>query len=168
MKPFPRRTYRSLRDFWKDVSFIFANRPLVRYAFRHLISPPFQQRLMLAVTQVNNCRYCMYFHAQEALRAGVSQAELSDLLDGEFANCPPEEHIALLYAQHWAESNAHPDPEAYERLRITYGSENAQAIHIVLHMIRMGNLLGNTVDSWLYWLSLGRLGVGNKPAPRSG
>jgi hypothetical protein len=40
-----------------------------------------------------------------------------------------------------------------------YGEEKAEAIEIVLRMIRSGNLLGNLWDYWLFRLSFGRLGL---------
>lgn len=112
---------------------------------------------MLAVTAVNGCRYCSWFHAKEALKSGVGQEELNQLLAGTVDGCPGDEAVALLYAQHWADANALPDPEASLRLQQEYGAERAEAIHVVLRMIRMGNLLGNTWDSFLHLVSFGRL-----------
>jgi len=71
---------------------------------------------------------------------------------------PRDELLGLTYAQHWAESDAHPDPLMRQKLEENYGAERAEAIHIVLHMIRIGNLLGNLWDNWLSRLSFGRLG----------
>jgi AhpD family alkylhydroperoxidase len=160
MKPFPRRTYRSPRSLFAELGYILKRRKLMRTAFRQQLSPAFRERLMLAVTAVNACRYCSYFHAGEALRSGVPAEQLAALLAGEIpADAPPEERVALLYAQHWAESNARPDPQAVQRLVETYGAEQAEAIHLALRMIRMGNLLGNSGDAVLYYLSFGRLGA---------
>ena len=111
---------------------------------------------MLAVTGVNGCRYCSYLHAKQAIKSGVGEGEIRRLLSGEFQGCPEDEALAIIYAQHWAESNAHPDPEATRKLREKYGLEKAEAIHLVLSMIRLGNLLGNSLDYLLYRLSLGR------------
>lgn len=117
---------------------------------------------MLAVTAVNDCRYCSYFHAQEALKANLSETEIHTLLSGTMENVPAEELPALLYAQHWAESDATPDPTARRTLIDTYGQEKAESIETVLRMIRMGNLGGNTADYILYRLSWGRLGMSEK------
>lgn len=73
-------------------------------------------------------------------------------------NCPQEEAVALLYAQHWADSNASPDTEATRRLEQAYGAEKAKAINIILRMIRVGNLWGNSWDCFLYRISFGRWG----------
>jgi AhpD family alkylhydroperoxidase len=157
---FNKRTYGSFKEFAGDLWFPFKNRKrLKQLSDDSLLSPPFRERLMLAVTGVNGCRYCSYFHAKQALKSGIEQDELRQLLDGDIANCPEEERVALLYAQHWAEANAHPDPEAVSKLQETYGKEKTDAIHTALRMIRTGNLMGNTWDYFLYRLSCGKLGL---------
>lgn len=122
------------------------------------ISPAFRERLMLAVTAVYGCRYCSYFHARQGLKSGIDSEEAVALLAGNQDGCPPEEAIALLYAQHWAESNANPDAEATERLERTYGVETVKAINLTLRMVRVGNLAGNLLDYCLYKLSRGKWG----------
>jgi len=114
---------------------------------------------MLAVTAVNGCRYCSYYHTRQALKSGIAAEEISGLLSGDVANCPQDEAVAVAYAQHWAESNAHPDPEAVTRLQQAYGRERTEAIHLILRMIRMANLLGNSWDYLIYRISFGRKGL---------
>ena len=114
---------------------------------------------MLAVTAVNGCRYCSYFHTKQALKSGIAAEEISSLLSGDVGNCPQDEAVAVIYAQHWAESDTHPDPEAVRKLERTYGLEKAEAIHLLLRMIRMGNLLGNSWDYLIYRISFGRKGA---------
>ena len=111
---------------------------------------------MLAVTAVNGCRYCSYYHTKQALKSGITAKEINSLLAGDVANCPQDEAVAVAYAQHWAESNARPDPEAVQKLQEIYGSEKAGAIDLMLRMIRLGNLLGNTWDYLLYRISFGK------------
>jgi len=162
MKSFSRRTYRSPRAFFSDLGYILRRRRQIRTAFRQHLSPAFRERLMLALTAVNACRYCSYFHAGEALRSGVPADQLAELLAGDIpTTSPPEEQLALLYAQHWAERDARPNPEAVQRLLEIYGIEKSDAIHLALRMIRMGNLLGNSGDAVLYYLSFGTLGAPN-------
>ena len=112
---------------------------------------------MLAVTAVNGCRYCSYCHARQALKSGITTEEINQLLSGDIANCLEGEAVGVIYAQHWAESDAHPDPEAVERVQQTYGIEKTEAIHLMLRMIRIGNLLGNSWDYFLYRISFGKL-----------
>jgi AhpD family alkylhydroperoxidase len=161
MKQFNRRLYQNPGDFLKDFRYILSNRELLKSSMREdMISTLFRERLMLVVTQVNGCRYCSYFHASEALKAGISEEELGTLLEGCIPeDSPQEEFAALLYAQHWAESNAKPDNESLKRLVAIYGKEKTDAIHIILRMIRVGNLLGNLGDYLLYRISFGKLGL---------
>lgn len=155
---FRRRIYSGWGAFWSDLRLSLAYRKKARKS--DPVSLAFRERLMLVVTEVNGCRYCSYFHAQVALTSGVPADELRDLLAGSIpVQTPAFELPALAYAQHWAERDARPDPDAEDRLRAIYGADGADAIHSVLRMIRIGNLLGNTGDYWLYWLSFGRLGI---------
>lgn len=158
MRGFPRRYYRSLAQLREDVRFMQEHRERVREALR-VLSPAFRERLMLAVTQVNACRYCAQYHSRLALEGGLSQAEVEALLAGDFDDCPSEEHTAILYAQHWAETEGRPDPEARAALLACYGEAQAQAIDAALHMIKAGNYMGNTLDYFRYRLSGGRVGA---------
>jgi AhpD family alkylhydroperoxidase len=123
------------------------------------LSAAFRERLMLAVTEVNRCRYCAYYHAKQALVEGLSEAELQALTEGEFDSSPAEERPALLYAQHWAEADGSPDEEAHARIVELYGAETANAIDLALRVVRIGNPMGNTWDGLLYRVSLGRWGT---------
>lgn len=123
------------------------------------LSPDFRERLMLAVTAVNGCRYCSYAHTRAALRSGIDEGEVSALLGSDLAGAPPSQVTALLYVQHWAETNGNPDPDAAERLVKEYGESQARQIELALRLIRTGNLTGNTFDYLRFRLSRGRLGL---------
>jgi AhpD family alkylhydroperoxidase len=160
MKSFPRRIYPSFGKFWNDFWALMADRKQIRETMRSdLINPAFRERLMLAVTGVNQCRYCLYGHTRQALKLGISQEELRELCLGTFDQSPSEELPALLFAQHWAETGGEVDPEARECLHDAYGPPKAQAIEISLRLIQMGNLLGNTFDYVIYRVSFGRWGL---------
>ena len=131
-------------------------RPLMRGA---VIDAAFRERLMLAVTQVNGCRYCAYGHARQALAEGISAEEVEALGQGMFEGSPAEEAPALLYAQHWAEADGKPDPAVREQMVERYGEQVTEAMELALRMIRMGNLVGNTWDYVVYRVSFGRWGA---------
>ena len=156
---FKKRFYTSGRELANDVLYLARNMTRIsRMNSRELISPAFRERLMLAVTAVYGCRYCSYLHAKQGLKSGLEQEEATALLSGSLEMCPPEEAVALLYAQHWAESNANPDAEVLRRLEDTYGTEKTKAINLLLRMVRVGNLAGNLWDYFMYRLSRGRWG----------
>ncbi|MCJ7548516.1 MAG: carboxymuconolactone decarboxylase family protein [Anaerolineae bacterium] len=160
MKPFKRRTYRSPGQLLHDIRTATRKRGEMRSLMHgETLAAAFRERLMLAVTEVNQCRYCAYYHAKQALVEGLSESELQSLTEGEFDNSPTEERPALLYAQHWTEADGSPDEEARARIDELYGAETADAIDLALRVIPIGNLLGNTWDGLLYRLSLGRWGT---------
>jgi len=154
---FNKRIYGSARELIADLWFPFRNRKRLKEVTNQgLISPAFRERLMLAVTAVDGCRYCSYLHARQALKSGITPEEISRLLSGDIGNCPEDEAVAVIYAQHWAESNGHTEPEADQKLQATYGFEMTEAIRLMLHMIKLGNLLGNSWDYLLYRISFGK------------
>ena len=51
----------------------------------------YTERIMLAVTEVNGCALCAYGHTRFALEAGLSPAEVRDLLGGVATNSPDDE-----------------------------------------------------------------------------
>ena len=125
-----------------------------------LLTDAFRERLMLAVTEVNQCSYCRTFHVGQARKAGISPDEITKYLKGTIPeDIPEDQKLAVCYAQQWAESDTEPDPEFQDQVIEAYGEKGFQAISIVLRMIWMGNLMGNTADYLLYKLSFGKLGV---------
>ena len=140
------------------VSLIKNIRMVIVLMMGRTVSHAFRERLMLAVTAVYGCRYCTWLHTGEALKSGIRQEEIATLLNGSVDNCPEEEAVALLYAQHWADSGGKPDPLAARRLEQVYGTDKAQAINLILIMNLLGNLSGNTLDHFLYRVSLGKRG----------
>jgi len=106
----------------------------------------FQNKILLAVTQVNGCRYCSYLHTKHALESGMSEEEITSLLAGEVGDINDEESVALIFAQHYAETQANPDPESVQRLFDTYGDEKADDIIATIQAIMAGNIHGISVD----------------------
>lgn len=106
----------------------------------------FQNRILLAVTQVNGCRYCSYLHTKHALESGMSEEEIKSLLAGEVANINDNESVALIFAQHYAEMQGKPDKESVQRLFDTYGDEKSNAIISIIQGIMAGNIHGISVD----------------------
>jgi AhpD family alkylhydroperoxidase len=142
MKRFRRRIYPTFGAFWRDLKGLFSDRKKIRELMRDdLISPCFRERIMLAVTSVNKCRYCAHGHSRQALTQGILLQEVRELCQGIFDQCPEDEFPALLYAQHWADCRGNIDQETRERIISIYGPQRAQAIEMAIRMIQMGNLL---------------------------
>jgi AhpD family alkylhydroperoxidase len=112
-----------------------------------MMSKAFQERIMLAVTYVNGCRYCSYFHTSLALKEGMSRDEIQHLLSGEFSDAPAAEVVALAFAQHYAETTGYYDTDAYQRVVDEYGAQLARYIRASIRMIMFGNVYGLMFDA---------------------
>lgn len=159
MQKFTRRYYQNIKDLFADIKAILQQRHRMKALMRgEVIDKRFLERLMLTVTAVNGCRYCSYAHAQMALTRGLQMEEIASLQDGLLEGCPTEEIPALLYAQHWAETQGKPESQTRQHMLETYSRETLDAIELALRTIQMGNRMGNTFDYLLYRISFGRLG----------
>ncbi len=103
---------------------------------------------MLAVTSVNDCRYCSFFHTKMALESGCSEGEIQSILDQDLSCADQEEFPALAFAQHFAESRENPSRGSVKRLVAYYGVHKTRQIIASCWMITLGNLYGNTVDAY--------------------
>lgn len=157
---FSRRIY-TWPEFKTAVGDVFGHMDDLRQAARTgRVSKAFAEKIMLAVTRVNGCRYCAYGHTRAALATGVDEAELQKIMAGDIGCFPEQEAIALAFAQHYAESACQPDPAAWQRVVAYYGTDTGKDIQAYLRMITFGNLYGNTFDALLSRL-------GGKPASGS-
>lgn len=146
----------------KDLGFLLTRLPLMRGAARNpKISKAFVEKIMAVTTAVNGCVYCRWFHAKQAVAAGITDEEVRNLFDLQFqADASDFELMALLYAQHYAETDRRPDDDMSARLVETYGPRTAGHIMLYIRMIYFGNLAGNTWDA-----AISRFA--GAPAPRS-
>jgi AhpD family alkylhydroperoxidase len=119
---------------------------MARARRKGLISKAFVEKIMLAVTQVNGCRYCSWFHTRVALKEGVPKSEIHTLLGGEFEGADEDEMLALLYAQHYADTGGKPEEEHRRKLFETYGREKARGIEASIKAITVGNIYGIAFD----------------------
>ena len=119
------------------------------------LSPAFQEKIMLAVTAVNGCIMCSWYHCKKALEAGCTDKEIQELFDTETMNVKKDEALALTFAQHYAETRGNPSKEAFKRLIEYYGVQKSKAILVYILMITVGNLSGNTIEAFEYRLKKG-------------
>jgi AhpD family alkylhydroperoxidase len=156
MASFNKRSY-TPRTFVSDLRDVLAHMPEFRETARAgRVSRAFAEKIMIAVTAVNDCQYCACFHTGMALREGIPPDEIRKILSGEIGDFPEEEGVALAFAQHWAETAGAPDPEVERRFRDYYGPQISADILNWMRMIRMGNLTGNTLDAVLWRLRIRR------------
>ena len=147
-KYFSKRSY-SLSKMIRDFATLTRKMPSVMDTMKSKrISEKFVEKIMLAVTSVNDCRYCSYFHTQNALNSGFTSDEIKEIMSSDFSSCNDSEPVALAFAQHYAESCGKPDETAVKRLISYYGIKKSRDIVTYIQMITIGNLGGNTLDAF--------------------
>ena len=124
------------------------------------LSPQFIERIMLAVTEVNNCSICSFAHTKWALEKGMSKEEIQNILAGNMDDIPADELEAVIFAQHYADTRGNPTKKAWDSIVKVYGTPKARAILGVTRTIMIGNTYG------LPWSSFFNRFKG-KPDPRS-
>ena len=108
------------------------------------------EKIMLAVCAVNNCRHCSYLHTKTSLENGVSSKEIKNILEGELQDFPEEEAKALAYAQHITESRDNISEEARRKVVEYYGEAKTVLIELAVQMVYIGNMICNTVEAFKY------------------
>ena len=100
------------------------------------------ERIMLAVTEVNNCAICSYAHTKMAIESGMSSKEIQNMLSGIMDDVPADEVAAVMFAQHYADTRGNPTLESWRRIVEIYGISKAKGILGSIRTIMMGNTFG--------------------------
>jgi len=101
-----------------------------------------RERIMLAVTEVNNCAMCSYMHTKISLKAGMSPEEIKNILAGELKDVPANEVTSVMFAKDYAANKEEIDPSFKNKLEQEYGKTKAFAICKACQMITMTNSMG--------------------------
>ncbi|MBU1093623.1 MAG: carboxymuconolactone decarboxylase family protein [Firmicutes bacterium] len=107
-----------------------------------IIDLKFSERLMLAVTEVNGCEACSWAHARIALSEGFSQEEIQGFLSGSDQYIIPEESVAILFGQQYADQRGKVTKASYEKLLATYGKKKSRNIVATIQMMMFANMSG--------------------------
>ncbi len=140
-------------NFLKTVANVMSSGPVLLEALvKPNISAALREKLFLAVTSVNDCRYCKWGHTHWAMAQGVPLEEVNQILSHQIELLEaknPAEAAAILFAQHYAEELDQFDPEAIENLRRYYSDAEVAEMLAYVRFITLANLTGNTVDALL-------------------
>lgn len=148
--PFTKRTFTLPLLAGSAASAIRSAPALLRALRSPATSPALREKVMLAVTSVNDCRYCDWAHTGLALKNGVDLDELQGLLDtGTFGALDEREAVAVLYGKHFADSVREPGEDADRALASAWNERERAEILAYIHAIYFANLAGNSADAWL-------------------
>jgi AhpD family alkylhydroperoxidase len=106
------------------------------------LSQKFIERLMLAVTEVNDCAICSYAHTKMAIISGMNNEEIQNMLSGVIDDVPADEVAAVIFAQHYADTRGNPTLESWQRIVEIYGISKANGILGFIRAMMVGNTYG--------------------------
>lgn len=122
-----------------------ASHAIVKYRkYMKLIDKQFRSQIMLAVSQVNSCGICSYLHTKNYLKSGATDEELEFLLVGDYNK---EEALALLFAQHYAETLGDYDKETLDKVVDHYDKDKTLGILASIKIIMFGNTNGIAITN---------------------
>ena len=140
----------SVLELYQIMTLAFRSIPLLKKAkSAGKMDKAFLERIMLAVTEVNGCAMCSYYHTKVALESGFSAEEVRNMLGGSLSDVPVEELDGVLFAQHYADMRGKPSLESWQRIIDTYTETGAYGVLAVTRMIMMGNAVGIPSGSFL-------------------
>ena len=139
---FGKKLYTVKESYWIFYNGVRTMKYFFRARRNNEISPQFVERIMLAVTEVNNCAICSYAHSKRALESGMTAEEIQNMLSGIMDDVPDDEVAGVMFAQHYADTRGNPTMESWQRIVQIYGTSKAEAILGSIRMIMIGNTYG--------------------------
>lgn len=150
------------RLLFNDLGFLIWNLPdIIRVLTSKHRPKQLFEKILLVTDAVNGCIYCSWLDAKLAISSGISVNEIKNIMKNLFQTDATEFELnALLFAQHYAETNRNPDREMTDKLFTFYGNKTAKDIILAIRTVTFGNLYFNT------WRAIISRFKGN-PAPNS-
>ena len=148
---FPKRTL-SIQSFLVEGTWLVRNLPrLIRATRTNRLDDQFREKILLAVSAGNDCRYCTRVHASAASIAGIDDETIDRILASDIDGAVSEaERPALLFALQYAETDGNPEPDVFAALEAAYEPATAADVVAVTRAMHFANLLGNSVDGGVY------------------
>jgi AhpD family alkylhydroperoxidase len=134
--------------YWITVFSFRAMGKLAENSRKKILSKQFLEKIMLAVTQINGCALCLYAHTKMALKEGFNKEETASSLNGEKTCILPEETMAILFAEHYADQKGLPDEEMLAMLQREY-PDIYLYILVGVQVMMFGNGMGLPYSAFL-------------------
>ncbi|HOO33941.1 MAG TPA: carboxymuconolactone decarboxylase family protein [Thermotogota bacterium] len=132
----------SVAEFYQVMDKAFSTMKAVRNAReKGLMDDKLQTKIMLTVTDVNDCPLCRTFHTKNAEKIGIDEDKIN-LLNNGFVLEVDENTQAYIFAKRYAERDGEYSDEDWFDLVQKYGEEKARGILGIVRIVMMGNALG--------------------------
>lgn len=117
---------------------------------KHEIDPGFREELMLAVSELNHCRYCTWAHHEWAHMVGVSDDELAHVEQMDPTGFDRRKWLAISYVRALVTAKfGRVDKELVREMKAKYTPMEIKEIEIVARVMDIGNRGANTWDALL-------------------
>ena len=141
-KKIGRKLYSVGESYWIYYNGIRTMKYMYKAKRKNDLNSKFIERIMLAVTEVNNCWLCSYAHTRKALEKGMSNEEIHKILAGIIDDVPEDEAAAVFFAQYYADTRGNPTLKSWQRIVEIYGTSKALGILGSIRTIMIGNTWG--------------------------
>lgn len=118
--------------------------------WRGRVDPGLREQIMVAVAQVNGCRYCCYVHTQWAQLEGTTDEDLARLEGLDPETFDRDEWLAISYATALAEGDfADSKSEVAAEIERRSGPQRREDIETIARAMTLANRMANTLDAFL-------------------
>ena len=129
---------------------IVAHRRHVWAITRGRFDPALRETVMIAVAQVNACRWCSYAHQTWGREVGLDESDVARLAQGEVALSDARLAAGAAYARERADAGFGPVPAPmHARLRTVFEERDATCVEVVARLMHQANMAGNGLDGLL-------------------
>jgi AhpD family alkylhydroperoxidase len=117
---------------------------------KHEIEAGFREELMLAVSKLNDCKYCAWGHHEWAHVAGISEDELDRIEHGDPEGINRVKWVAITYVIALVSSEyKQVPPELQQEMQANFSKNEIREIALVAKIMDVGNRAANTWDALL-------------------
>lgn len=147
---FRKRTY-TAQQFIRDGAALAAEGPkLAQVYLLRGVAPRLRERVWLAVSGVNHCRYCLFVHGAWARQAGVGDREVEVLEHGRPDPDAQSDEAAVTFMQAWAERDFRGAPvEVAAWFEDVFPPPMRDKLGAIARLANFSNRTGNTFDALL-------------------
>ena len=123
---------------------------MYRVWIKHEIDPGFREELMLAVSRLNDCRFCTWGHQEWAHLSGVSDEELAQVEQLDPKGFNRRKWLAITYIRALVKEDfRRVQPQLRRAMQHKYSPREIRDIELIARVMDIGNRGGNTFDAML-------------------
>jgi len=145
-----KRTIGTFSFFGQMLSFVGQLPTIYKIWQKHEIEAGFREELMLAVSTLNDCKYCAWGHHEWAHAAGISDDELDHIEHGDPEGINKAKWAAIAYVVAFVSSDYKGvSDELVQEMQANYTEHEIREIELVAKIMDIANRGANTWDAML-------------------